>query len=249
MVNQEIRMFIPKKAAPWLMLFSRIILFFIIQSLFALGFLLTKSDSAWEQSANWWPLIVASTNLICIFLLVLSFNAEGKRYWDIFKTSRKVILGDILITVGTFVIGGPLSVFPNILLGGWLFTDPTATLDLFVRPLPLWAAYASIIIFPITQGLAELTTYFGYVMPRIALLGFNKYLVISIPALMLGLQHLAMPFLFDMRFILWRGLMYIPFAIFSGILLYWRPRLLPIMAIIHILMNMSFATMLLTVAY
>ncbi len=242
-------MTIPTKAMPWLMLFSRITLFFAIQSLFALGFLLAKSGSAWEQSANWWPLIVAATNLVCIFLLNLLFKAEGKNYLEIFKINRKVILGDILITLASFVIGGPLSVFPNILLGGWLFSDPNATLDLFVRPLPLWAAYASIIVFPVTQGLAELATYFGYVMPRLAGLGFNKYLVISVPALMLGLQHLAMPFLFDMRFILWRGLMYIPFALFSGILLYWRPRLFPILALIHVLMNMSFATMFLNVAY
>ena len=237
------------KTTPWLMLFSRIVLFFGIQALFALGFLLAKSPSAWEQSANWWPLIVAAVNAVCIVLLVKIFRGEGRRYWDLFRIERKHILRDVLTVVGSFVIGGPIAYFPNVLLGGWLFGDPNATLDLFVRPLPSWAAYASIIVFPITQGLAELATYFGYVMPRLESQRLNKYVAIALPTLMLGLQHLAVPFLCDGRFILWRGLMYIPFAFFAGILLHWRPRLLPYMAIIHTVMNMSFATMFLTVAY
>jgi membrane protease YdiL (CAAX protease family) len=109
--------------------------------------------------------------------------------------------------------------------------------------------YAIIFLFPITQGLSELSLYFGYVMPRLESGGLNKILALSLPALMLGLQHIAVPFLFDIRFILWRALMYIPFAFFSGIVLHWRPRLLPYMAIVHVLMNMSFATMFLSVAY
>ena len=43
--------------------------------------------------------------------------------------------------------------------------------------------------------------------------------------------------------------MFIPFAFLAGIALRWRPRLLPYVAIIHILMDMSFASMLLSVAY
>ena len=58
-----------------------------------------------------------------------------------------------------------------------------------------------------------------------------------------------MPLLFDMRFILWRGLMYIPFALLLGIVIHWRPRMLPYFAIVHVLMDASFATMLFSVAY
>ena len=194
-------------------------------------------------------MVVAAANVVCVISLVNLFRSEGRRYWDLFRIDRKHILRDVLTVIGSMVIGGPVAYFPNVLLGGWLFGDPNATLDLFVRPLPAWAAYASIILFPITQGLAELATYFGYVMPRLESRGMNKYLAVALPALMLGLQHVAVPFLFDGRFILWRGLMYIPFAFFAGILLRWRPRLLPYMAIIHAVMNMSFATMFLTVAY
>jgi hypothetical protein len=43
--------------------------------------------------------------------------------------------------------------------------------------------------------------------------------------------------------------MYIPFAFLVGIVIRWRPRLLPYMAIIHVLIDMAFAAMLLDVAY
>jgi hypothetical protein len=115
--------------------------------------------------------------------------------------------------------------------------------------LPLWAAYAAIILFPITQGLAEIATYFGYVMPRFKAQGMSPWLAITFPAIFLGLQHLALPLLFDARFIVWRALMFIPFAFLVGIVMHWRPRLFPYLAIVHALMDMSFAAMLLSMAY
>lgn len=178
-----------------------------------------------------------------------AFRAEGKPYWDIFRIRKENILGDVLIVLGLFLIGGPLGYFPNPMLSEALFGDSQLVLPLLIRPLPFWAVYASMILFPITQGLAELPTYFGYVMPRLEYQGMRPWLAITVPALMLGLQHIAVPLLFDLRFILWRGLMFLPFAFFAGIVLHWRPRLLPYMAIVHILMDLSFAMMFLNAAY
>jgi membrane protease YdiL (CAAX protease family) len=237
------------KNAPWFMLFSRIILFAGIQALLALGFYLTDSAAAWEASAAWWPLTVTLTNLICVALLVRIFRLEGRRYRDIFLIQRKYILRDLLVILGLFIIAGPVSFFPNPMLSKALFGDPQAVLPLLVRPLPLWVVYAFILLFPITQGLAELPTYFGYVMPRFESNGMRPWLAITLPSLMLGLQHIAVPLLFDVRYILWRGLMFIPFAFFVGIVLHWRPRFLPYMVVVHVLMDMAFAAMLLGAAY
>jgi hypothetical protein len=238
-----------KPSTPWLILFSRLVLFVSVQAFFALGFLLTGSTSAWETGANWWPFVVTIANLICVVLLIRCFRSEGRRYWDIFRIRKEIILGDVLIVLGLFLIGGPLGYFPNPLLSKMLFGDPQLVLPMMIRSLPWWAVYASIILFPITQGFAELPTYFGYVMPRLEAQGLRKWLAITLPSLMLGLQHICVPLLFDLRFILWRGLMYLPFAFFVGIVLHWRPRLLPYMAIVHVLMDLSFAMMLLNVAY
>jgi membrane protease YdiL (CAAX protease family) len=98
-------------------------------------------------------------------------------------------------------------------------------------------------VFPITQGLVELALYFLYVMPRLDPRPFPNLRPLLLPGLMLGLQHFAVPLLFNPSFILWRALMYIPFAFAVGLILHWRPRLLPYLAIIHVLMDMSFAAM------
>lgn len=237
------------KYAPVLMLFSRLLLFLGLQALLALGFALAGAPAAWEASANWWPLIVAATNAIGLVLLIRLFRAEGLRYRDAFRVERKSMARDLLLLLATFLIGGPLAVIPNILLGGWLFGDPNATLALFLRPLPLWAAWAGILLFPLSQGLVELGTYFAYVMPRFERQGMHPLLALALPATLLSLQHLTMPLLFDVRFILWRALMYLPFAFFCGILLRWRPRWLPYLAAIHALMNLGFAISFLSVAY
>jgi hypothetical protein len=117
-----------------------------------------------------------------------------------------------------------------------------------VRPLPLWAAILSVLVFPVTQGLVELPLYFRYVLPRLQQQGVSTGLAVALTALMLGLQHVAMPFLFNNRFILWRGLMFLPFAFLVGIVLAWRPRLLPYLVVVHWLLDLAFAAMLLGVA-
>lgn len=241
-----------RRAAPWLLLFGRTVLFFVVQAVFALGFFLAGSPAAWEAGANWWPLTVAIANGLCLTALVALYHAEGRRYWGVFRIDREHVKGDLLVMLGTFVVAGPVAVLPNILLSQWLFGDSQAVLPLFVRPLPAWAAYVSLFLFPLSQGLTEAALYFAYVMPRLfeapGPTARPAWPALLLCALMLGLQHLAMPFLFDLRFIAWRALMYLPFALVTGLLLRWRPRLLPYFAIVHTLMNLSLAAMFLPAA-
>jgi hypothetical protein len=240
---------IPKSTIPWFMLFSRLLLFASIQSIFALAFYLTGSSNAWETSANWWPMVVVITNLVCAGLLMQIFQSKGKHYWDIFRFDRQHIKADLLVLLGITVLTAPVSILPNIVLGRWLFGNSNATLELFVRPLPFYAVYAIIILFPVSQGMTEIATYFGYIMPSFKENGMHLWFAVTLPALMLGLQHIAIPLLFDLRFILWRGLMYIPFAFLTGMVIHWRPRMLTYFAIVHLLLNLSFTTMFLNVAY
>jgi hypothetical protein len=237
------------KSAPRLLLFGRTGLFLAIQALFTLGFYLAGSTTAWNRGAAWWPFVVTIVNLICLTVMVSLVRKEGSSYWSIFTIQREHIKGDLLALLGTMIFVGPIAYFPNPLLAGWLFGDPRSVLDLMLRPLPLWAAAASIVLFPITQGLVELPLYFSYVMPRLSTRRFPDLRPVILPALMLGVQHFAVPFAFDLRFITWRALMYIPFAFATGIILHWRPRLLAYMVVIHVLMDMSFAAMLLGPAY
>ncbi|MDX1437554.1 MAG: hypothetical protein R3335_12125 [Anaerolineales bacterium] len=234
---------------PWVMLFSRLILFCGIQALFALAYYLAGASGPWEKSADWWLMVVILTNIVSVALLIRVFHMEGKSYWDLFHFDRAHLGADLLAILLVTVIAAPVSYLPNVILGKALFGTPEATLDLLVRPLPLWVAYACILLFPVTQGLAELPTYFGYVLPRFKANGMVPWIAIALPSLMLGFQHLALPLLFDIRFIAWRALMYLPFALLVAVVLNWRPRLLPYLVIVHIIMDMSFAAMFLEAAY
>jgi hypothetical protein len=234
---------------PWIMLPARTLLFMAIQALFALGYRLAGSPAAWEASANWWPITVTLANLACIALLMWLFQSEGKRFWDMFRFQRESIKGDLLVMVGALILFGPVAFLPNIYLAGQLFGDAQIPMEMFMRPLPMWAVVVSLAIWPVTQGLAELPTYFGYAMPRLKDQTGQAWLAVALAAFFLGIQHIAVPLLFDMRFIAWRGLMFLPFALMVGILLHWRPSLMPYLVIVHILIDAATAASLLSVAY
>lgn len=234
---------------PWLMLVARLFLFMSIQALFAVGFWLAGSTAAWESAANWWPYVVSAANLICLVVLIWLFRKEGRRYWDLFKIRRQFLKSDLLVLGGLLVLLGPIGYLPNVGLARLLFGDPQSTLDLILRPLPLWAAYTSLLVFPVTQGLVELVTYFLYAMPELERRGLPGWGALSLASIFLALQHVAVPLLFNLPFIIWRGLMFLPFALLVGITLRWRPRLLPYLAIVHVLMDLSLAAMLPAVAW
>ena len=235
----------PASRWPWFMLPARTMLFAAFQALFALGFLLAGSAAAWNTSANWWPFGVTLANLVCVALLIRLYRCEGKRYWDLFHFQRATVKTDLLVILGVLIISGPIAMLPNLLTAQWLFGDQQTALDMFIRPLPAWAAYTSLIIFPVTIALAELPTYFAYVMPRLAERTGRPWLAVLLAAFFLSAQHIALPLLPNGRFILWRLVMFFPFALMLGVVLRWRPRLLPYLVIVHGLMDLATAAMLL----
>lgn len=222
------------KRWPWLLLPGRLILFALFQAIFAAGYAAVGQSNAWDASAAWWPATVTLTNLVCLFLLARLYRAEGKRYWDIFRIERSTWKSDVLPLLATLLIAGPISMLPNSLLASALFEDPNAPMRLFLAPLPAVGVGVALLLFPITQGLVELPYYFRYIMPR---LETNPWLAWVLASFFLGIQHLAVPLRWNAPFLLWRGLMFLPFAFLVGAVLKWRPRLLPYLAAVHVLID------------
>jgi hypothetical protein len=233
------------RSLPWLMLGARTFLFFAWQAVIALSYLLFGAVSPWDASTAWWTVTATLTNLVCIFLLVRLFNAEGLRYRDLFRFQCETVKTDLLWVLVLIVLSVPAAIFPNYFTAQWLFGDSEAVLPLFFKPLPIWAILPTLIIFPLTIALAEIPTYFGYVMPRLEK-QIGTWLAVLLSALALAAQHVTLPLVFDMRFILWRLLMFLPFALLLAGALRWRPRLLPYMVIYHGLMDFSAAWMVYT---
>ncbi len=181
---------------PWMMLVSRIVLFAAWQALIALAYRLSGHPNAWTASAAWWPVTATLTNVVCIFLLNYLYKQEGLHYWDIFRLERATLKPDLLTALGLALLGVVVASLPNIMLGAWLFGNAEATQALIFRPLPLWAIVPTLILFPVTIALAELPTYFAYVMPRLRP-HIGDWASLLIPCLVLAFQHVTLPLVFD----------------------------------------------------
>jgi hypothetical protein len=228
------------------MLVSRSALFLLFQLLIALVLMLAGTPSAWNEAARWWTFMAFLANFVSIYLLVYAFKAEGKRYVDAIRFSRATWKTDLLWFFGSSFLTLPIAALPMSILGKAIFSDPMIPTLMMFRPLPAWALVLSF-LFPLTIGFAELPTYFGYVMPRLASQLKNGWLAWLIASLALAAQHMFLPLILDGGFILWRLLMYLPFALFGGLLIKLRPTLLPYSMIVHALADVSAVLVYLTI--
>ena len=226
---------------PWLMLFHAPPCFFFFSYCITLLLALAGTLSPWIEAARYWPFMAIFASLISIYLLVRLFSMEGKRYLDVIKFSRLTWKRDLLWFIGASILGLPIISLPMNFLGDAIFGDRMISTYMMFQQLPAWALMVSL-LFPITVALSELPTYFAYAMPRIAVQIKNGWVAWLIASFFLGAQHMFLPFIPDARFMLWRLLMYMPFALFAGFFIKLRPTLLPYFMIVHALADFSAVT-------
>ncbi len=230
-----------KVALPWSLLGSRLILFLFFQS--AVAVLL----NSWETSQKYWLLTATLTNIVSIILLISIFKREGRRFIDLFRFSRVSFRKDLLIFVGLTLIMGPVVFFPNNYLSVWLWGNVDIPFKMMFLPIENWLLYVLLLAFPITITFAELATYFGYIMPRLEKQLNKKWISILIPVLFLSIQHCTLPFIPDVKFIIYRGLVFLPFALFLGLSIRFRPTLFPYFVVMHGIMDFATALMFLSI--
>jgi hypothetical protein len=219
------------------LLVSRFGLFLLFQCLIAIVL------HSWTRSEGYWLLAATVTNFVSIALLFILFRSEGKSYLSLFRFERRTYRKDVRVFLVLALLTGPVAFGPNYLLSKWLWSDPAIPYEMMFRPVESWLAVVLLVAFPVTIALAELATYFGYIMPRLMGGLRSKWLAVALPVLFLSLQHITLPFIPDLKFILYRGLVFLPFAALIGIALYKRPTLFPYFAILHGVMDMGTAVM------
>jgi hypothetical protein len=223
---------------PWLMLFSRSVLFVLFEALIALILAATGNTSAWDESARWWTFMAFLANFVSIYLLVRLFNAEGKRFFDLFKFSRAEWKKDLLWFIVFSIVAMPVVGAPREPLAAAIFGDATIATNMLFRPLPTWAFVLSF-LFPLTIAFAELPTYFGYCMPRLEAQLKNGWVAWLIASFFLAAQHMFLPLILNSGYLLWRFGMFLPFALLTGFALKLRPSLLPYFVIMHALLDVT----------
>lgn len=226
-----------KSAHPWLMLISRSVLFILFQALIALMLYATGTTSAWDESTKYWTFLPTLANIVTLILLINLFNAEGKQFWDILRFSRITWKKDLLWFIGLSIIAMPILDAPREPLAKAIFGDAMIATNMLFRPIPTWAFVLSF-LFPLTIWFAELPLYFGYCMPRLSK-QINGWLAWLIAAFFLAAQHMFLPTILDGGYFLWRFGMFLPFALFTGLALKFRPTLLPYFVIVHALLDVT----------
>lgn len=176
-----------------------------------------------EEISNWWSIAASVVNIITIFILIFVSKKQGSNYWELInyqkgKTKAKEI---IVMSVLILVIG-----MSGMYLAGFICYGviPYAA-PMMIAPIPLFLAVINIIVLPISTAFAEEGLYLGCGVNQIK----NKYVAIVVPAFFFALQHSFIPTLFDMKYILYRFLSFLPLTVILCWHYYKKRNPLPIM--------------------
>jgi hypothetical protein len=231
----------PPRARPerwaWGVLASRTAAFLIAQAAIVAALAASGTPEPLWSSAAWWPVAATLANVFGLALLTWRLRVERVRWRDLLAPATNSWRRDGLTALALLPPLAAAAVLPPILIAQLLWGDPTVGQTLLLAPLPSWAAWTALLLFPITTAAVELPTYGGYVLPRLRAAGLPAVAAVAIVGLVLGVQHGALPFVPASQFFAWRATAFLPFALALIGLLAWRPRLLPWFVGVHFLMD------------
>jgi hypothetical protein len=192
-----------------------------------------------KASSAWWLWFVTITNIACLYFLMRLGRSENLRLRDLYFFSPcnwKVDLRWAIVALaGTALVAMP----PGILLARLLWGSANYPNGLLFQPLPLAAVYPLFILMPLSHALTELPIYWGYVAPRMRVLGMSRWSVILIVGSVLSIQHMFFAFQLDARYNLWLAVKFLLFAFWTGIVIDKRPTVLPYLMGAHFLLDAS----------
>jgi len=168
-------------------------------------------------------------------------KGENKKYSDLLQIDRKLIKNDLkmfaVILLPSLLIGAA-----GMFGGAYAIYGDLASMEQMNRTPPIWAAYIVLLLFPATIALVELPLYFAYSFQRIENAFNARFLAFIGAAFFLSIQHIFIPLIFDIQFMVWRFLSFLPLALFLGNVYMRKRRMLPLIAV-HLLLDLQAAVM------
>ena len=219
---------------PALMLFARSGCAVVAQALVAAIFALRSSPTPWHDADPWLPVYGTLIDAGCLALLWQFTRREGIGLFDLVGFERARIVRDALLGLALVPVGLAF-ILAGIYATGWLVYGTLKPPYLFA-PLPVPAAFYSVLVFPFVWGLTEQMTYNGYLVPRFQVLFRGTSRAVAWVAFAWSFQHVVMPLTFDPKFMVFRLLSPVPFSVFQT-LLYLRLRRLVPFAIAHAVLD------------
>lgn len=185
-----------------------------------------------SEISNWWSVVASIVNIVTILILIVVTKMNGINYWELVnyqkeKTTPKQIISMVIVIVLVGMIGMYLAGF--VCYGVIPYAAP-----MMIAPIPAWLAIINVIVLPITTAFAEEGLYLGCGVNHIK----NKYIAIAAPAFFFALQHSFIPTLFNMKFITYRFLSFLPLTIILCWNYYKKRNPLPIM-VGHAIIDMA----------
>lgn len=195
----------------------RCIIFVLI---FIIGSLVTGKEL--DEISSIWSIAATTVNIAMILLLILLTRKNGGYAklinYEKGKTKPRQIVGMIFLIVLVGMGGMYLAGFTC--YGVIPYAAP-----MMIAPIPLWLAVINVPLLPVTTALAEDGLYLGCGVNQIK----NKYAAVLVPAFFFALQHSFIPTLFDLRYIIYRFLSFLPLTIILCRNYYKKRNPLPIM--------------------
>lgn len=192
----------------------------IFTLIFIIASLITGKEL--DEISYIWSIVASVVNLVTILLLVILTN-KNVGYAKLInyskgKTKPKQIVKMIFLVI---LIGMGGMYFAGFICYGVI---PYAA-PMMIAPIPLWLAIINVPLLPLSTALAEDGLYLGCGVNQFK----NKYAAVLVPAIFFALQHSFIPALFDLRYIIYRFLSFLPLTIILCRNYYKKRNPLPIM--------------------
>lgn len=188
--------------------------------------------------SNWWSVVATVINILTIIMLILVAKKDGKSYAELinYEKGKTKISQIVLVSIVVLVVGSSGMYLAGFICYGVIpYNAP-----MMIGPIPKILAIANMILLPVTTAFAEDGLYLGYGVNKIE----NKYAAIFVPAFFFALQHSFIPTLFDVKFIVYRFLSFLPLTIILSWYYHKNRNPLPIM-IGHALIDVATVSMIL----
>lgn len=197
------------------------------QAIVAGLYMLQGHASPWQAAAPWWTVYGTAIDIGCLLLIARRCRKEGSRLTELFGFDAAQAGRDMLKGIVYMAIFLPVAVAGPIIGSLIVYGNPEP--PPIMGPLPLWAALYSLLVWPVLWAVTEQTTYAGFALPRFIALTGSRWQALAIVFFGWMLQHAALPFYWDWKFILFRFISFLPLIVMP--LLYLRkPRLAPFIA-------------------
>ena len=196
-----------------------------------------------SDTASWWSIVATAVNILTIFVILLALKRADMGYFELMglKKGGRSVKKTVLLTLGFAMVGMWGMYGAGFICYGSVMPEVSLKLS---APIAVPLASANLLLLPLTVPFAEDGLYLGCGVGQIK----NKYAAIIIPAFFYTLQHCFIPTFFDVKYMVYRFISFLPLVVIFCVYFKKKRDPLPIM-ISHAILDMSTAvTILMTSA-